>query len=99
LLWTIAVAYIGLFTALRRRALEDSPFVALVALIDGERSPWEFGISPVEVLFAEGFSWPGKMNRSTLSFYPVTLSLIILFPVLVSGIYLLHRLLSMGIGS
>jgi len=100
LLWSLVVGYGGLFLVLRRRVLEDSPFVALRALIRGRRSvPWNFEISPVEALFAEGFWWPGKAKPRYLPFYPVTLSLIVLFPVLVSCVYFLHRLLSMGGGT
>lgn len=96
LLWSLVVAYIGVFLMLRRRVLAVSPFAALRAFIRGRRSSWDLGISPVEALFAEGFSWPGKPKPSYLSFYPVTLSLVVLFPVLVSCVYLLHRLLSIG---
>jgi len=98
LLWSLAVAYMGVFFVLRRRVLAVSPFEALRTLIQGRPASWEFGISPVEALFAEGFSWPGKLKPNYLSFYPVLLSLVVLFPVLVSCIYLLHKLLSIGGG-
>jgi RsiW-degrading membrane proteinase PrsW (M82 family) len=99
LLWSLVIAYVGLFLVLRRRALEVSPFAALRELIEGRRSLWNYKISPVETLFAEGFSWPGKTKPSYLAFYPVTLSLIVLFPVLVICVYFMHRFLSIGAGS
>ncbi len=97
LLWSVVVLYIGLFLALRRRALERSPFAALQALLSKEATSWGFQVSPVQVLFAEGFDWPGTVRSKILPFYPLALSLGILFPVLVSCVYLLHRLVSIGI--
>jgi RsiW-degrading membrane proteinase PrsW (M82 family) len=97
LLWSVVVSYVGIILALRRRAIAVSPFAALSAYIEGKRPSWEFGITPVETLFAEGFAWPGKPKRSLLAFYPVTLSLIVLFPVLLSCVYFLHRLLLIGL--
>ena len=96
LLWSLVVMYLGVFLTLRRYVLSVSPFAALRDLIREKRSSWEFRISPVEALFAEGFSWPGKAKRTLLAFYPLTLSLIILFPVLVSCVYFMHRILSIG---
>ena len=98
LLWSLVVFYLGIVLVLRRRVLAVSPFAVLLKLIGGKNVSWEFGISPVEVLFAEGFSWPGKTKRSYLAFYPLTLSLVVLFPVLVSCVYFMHRVLSMGGG-
>lgn len=98
LLWSLVVLYLGVVLMLRRRVLAVSPFAALRALIQERRSSWEFRISPVEALFAEGFAWPGKAKRSYLAFYPLTLSLIVLFPVLVSCVYFIHRVLSIGGG-
>jgi len=97
LLWSVVVLYVGLFLAFRRRALERSPFAALQALLAGDATSWGFPVSPVQVLFAEGFDWPGRVKSRILPFYPLTLSLVVLFPVLVSCVYLLHRLLSMGV--
>jgi RsiW-degrading membrane proteinase PrsW (M82 family) len=96
LLWSLVVLYLGIVLMLRRRVLTVSPFMAIRELIQEKRSSWEFRISPVEALFAEGFSWPGKTKRSFLAFYPLTLSLIVLFPVLVSCVYFMHRVLSIG---
>ncbi len=99
LLWSLAVAFVGVFLALRRRAIEQSPFAAIHQLIHGERHDWGFTISPVETLFAEGFAWPGRGKRSVFPYYPVILSLVVLFPVLVSFVYLAQRLMSLGMGS
>ena len=96
LLWSLVVLYVGVVLMLRRHVLAVSPFAALRELVQEKRSSWEFRISPVEALFAEGFSWPGKAKRSLLAFYPLTLSLIVLFPVLVSCVYFMHRMLSIG---
>ena len=96
LLWSLVVGYGGIFLMLRRRVLEGSPFGALRELIRGRKMSWDFEISPVETLFAEGFAWPGKLKPRYLSFYPVTFALVVLFPVLVSCVYFLHRLVSMG---
>ena len=96
LLWSLVVAYLGVFLILRRRVLAVSPFSALRELIQARRSDWEFSVSPIEALFAEGFSWPGKPKRGFLAFYPLTLSLVVLFPVLVSCVYFMHRILSIG---
>jgi len=98
LLWSLVAGLVGIFLALRRRALDCSPFVAIREFVQGERLDWEYAISPVDTLFAEGFAWPGKSRRNVFPFYPVILSLIVLFPVLVSCVYLLQRLLSIGIG-
>ena len=98
LLWSLTVAYVGVFFVLRRRVLEVSPFAALSAFMEGRSATWEYAITPVETLFAEGFAWPGKARPSYLSFYPVTLSLVVLFPVFVICVYFMHRLLSMGTG-
>lgn len=96
LLWSLVVLYVGVVLMLRRHVLAVSPFAALRELVQEKRSSWEFRISPVEALFAEGFSWPGKAKRSLLAFYPLTLSLIVLFPVLVSCVYFMHRMLLIG---
>ncbi|MCK5827505.1 PrsW family intramembrane metalloprotease [Candidatus Bipolaricaulota bacterium] len=99
LLWSLVVAYAGIFLVLRRHVLEVSPFAAIREYIDGGRSVWNYKLSPVGTLFAEGFSWPRKTKPSYLAFYPVTLSLIVLFPVLVICIYFMHRLLSIGVAA
>jgi RsiW-degrading membrane proteinase PrsW (M82 family) len=96
LLWSVVTLYIGVFLAMRRKALETSPFSALRDLMEGKISSWTFAISPVDILFAEGFDWPGKPNSNRLAFYPLVLSLAVLFPILLSCVYLLHRALSIG---
>lgn len=92
-LWTLMVAYLGIFLALRRQSLSQSPFRSLERLVEGGTDPWQHQQTPVEILFAEGYGWPGRPKRGFLQFFPLTLSLIILFPVLVSGMYFVHRLL------
>ncbi|MFC2096016.1 PrsW family glutamic-type intramembrane protease [Candidatus Bipolaricaulota bacterium] len=96
LLWSLVVAYLGVFLMLRRRVLTVSPFGAVRQLILGKQASWDFGVTPVEALFAEGFSWPGRTKRRLLAFYPLVLSLVVLFPVLVSCVYFLQRILSIG---
>jgi len=97
LLWSVVVLYVGIFLMLRRHALERSPFAALQAYLSGESTSWTYNLPPVKVLLAEGFVWPGKVKSTILTFFPLTMSLVILFPVLVSCVYLLHRLLSLGL--
>jgi len=96
LLWSVVVLYVGVFLTLRRHALERSPFAALQTFLSGESPSWTYSLSPVKVLLAEGFVWPGKVKSTVLPFFPLAMSLAILFPVLVSFVYLLHRLLSIG---
>jgi len=90
-LLTYCVALIGLFLGLRRRAVARSPFRALIERVEGRRTEWPYARSAVELLFAEGFDWPGARRRGFFQFYPIVLSLAVLFPLLVSGVYLLHR--------
>jgi len=90
-LLTYCVALVGAFLGLRQRAVSRSPFRALIRLAEGERVDWRHERSPVELLFAEGFDWPGTRRRGFFQFYPIALSLAVLFPLLVSGVYLLQR--------
>lgn len=99
LLWSLVVGYVGAFLILRRHVLEVSPFSAIRDFIKGGRLVWDYEISPAKILFAEGFSWPRKAKPSYLAFYPVTFSLVVLFPVLVICVYFMHRLLSMGVAT
>jgi len=92
-LLTLMVAYLGIFLALRRQSLRNSPFCDVEKWVEGSSSSWHHERTPVEILFAEGYGWPGKSRRGFLQFFPLTMSLIILFPVLVSGVYFAHRLL------
>ena len=96
LLWSLVISYIGVFLALRRRAMERSPFLAVQRRVTDGREEWSHPLSPVQVLFAEGFAWPGTARARFLAFYPLLLSLVVLFPLLVSCVYLLHRWVSMG---
>ncbi len=99
LLWSLVVLLLGIYLALRRRALKASPFSAIQRMVRGEPVCWAFDVTPVETLFAEGFSWPDRARSRLLSFYPLTFSLLVLFPLLVSCVYFLHRLLSIGVRS
>lgn len=96
LLWSLVILFMGIFLALRRRAVEGSPFLAVQRMITDGREEWRHSLSPVEVLFAEGFAWPGVSQTRYLAFYPLLLSLVVLFPLLLSCVYLLHRWVSMG---
>ncbi len=96
LLWSLVLLYGGAFLVLRRRMTERSPFTALPTFIQGKTGEWTYSINPVDVLFADGFGWPGRTSRSFLSFYPLALSLVILFPVFMSCVYFLHRLMLLG---
>lgn len=92
-LLTWVVALLGAFLALRKRSLAASPFPVLIAYIDGARAEWPFRRSAVSYLFAEGFDWPGKRRGGLFQFYPLLLSLLILFPLLVMAVYLLNRVI------
>lgn len=98
LLWSVVILGVGGVAWLRKRATADSPFRALPQYMRAQIPHWTYDISPVDVLFAEGYAWPGKPSGSFLAFYPVTLSLVVLFPLLVSCVYFAHRLLSLGLG-
>lgn len=93
LLWSVVILYVGIFLMLRRQAIERSPFIALQAMVQGAARSWDFDISPAQVLFTEGYAWPGKAKRRYLAFFPLALSLIVLFPVFVSLVYVMNRLL------
>jgi len=92
LLITYALVLIGIFLALRKRELARSPFSALIDYVEGRRGDWPFERPPIDYLFAEGFSWPGKKRGGMFQFYPILLSLAILFPLLLMIVYLLNRL-------
>jgi len=92
LLLTYALVLVGLFLGLRKRELDRSPFPALIDYIEGRREDWPFPHPPIDYLFADGFSWPGKKGSGLFQFYPVLLSLAILFPLLLMIVYLLNRL-------
>ncbi|RLE35727.1 hypothetical protein DRJ24_01915 [Candidatus Acetothermia bacterium] len=92
LLITYALVLVGIFLALRKRELTRSPFAALIDYVEGRREDWPFPRPPIDYLFAEGFPWPGKKRGGLFQFYPVLLSLAILFPLLLTAVYLLNRL-------
>jgi len=59
----------------------------LIDYIEGRRQDWPFSRPPLDYLFADGFSWPGRKKRGLFQF-----SLAILFPLLLMIVYLLSRL-------
>ncbi len=90
-LLTYITFLIGIFLHLRRRALERSPFRALIELLTEGEGEWSYPRSPIDYLFAEGFSWPGKAKGGMFQLFPLILSLFILYPLLVALIYLAQR--------
>jgi len=92
LLLTYALLLVGAFLVLRKGELDRSPFPALIDYIEGRREDWPFPHPPIDYLFADGFFWPGKRRSGIFQFYPVLLSLGILFPILLMFVYLLNRL-------
>lgn len=99
LLLTYVVLLLGVFLALRRHALRGSPFGAVIRLLEGQDSspyPWPFQRPAVDYLLAEGFAWPGRLKEGFFQFYPVVLSLCILFPLLLILIYFVNRLVTLG---
>jgi len=90
------VALIGVLLGVRRRAAVASPFAALIQRIerhDGTAAPWTYDHSPIEILFAEGFSWPTRVRGGLFQAYPVILSLTVLFPVSFIAVYFVQRIL------
>jgi hypothetical protein len=98
-LLTYLIVLVGCFLELRRRALAASPLAILIDYVEGKRRDWPFARSPSDYLFAEGFGWPGRRTRGLFQFYPVVLSLTILFPLLFVIVYLINRGLYAAIGS
>lgn len=90
-LLTYVTFLIGIFLHLRRRMLERSPFRALIELITAGKGEWPYPRPPVDYLFAEGFAWPGRVKGGMFQVFPLVLSLFILYPVLVMGVYLAQR--------
>jgi hypothetical protein len=92
LLLAYIVVLVGLFIYGRQRALLRSPFRTLIARItQGEKEGWPYVRPPTDYLFAEGFSWPTKDQGGMFQIFPLALSLFILYPVLVSVVYFVHR--------
>jgi RsiW-degrading membrane proteinase PrsW (M82 family) len=98
LLLSYIVLLIGLLLHLRQRALARSPFRALIERFKGDEVEWLYPLPPADYLFAEGFSWPGKPKGGMFQVFPITLSLLILYPFLVAAIYLVQRTLLWVIG-
>ena len=90
-LLTYVVLLVGVFLQLRRRAIDRSPFRTTIAYVKGETHEWKYPHPPADYLFAEGFFWPGKPQGGMYELFPLTLSLVILYPLLVSVVYLLER--------
>ena len=90
-LLTYVSVLIGVFLQLRRRALAASPFHAIIAYVEGTTHDWQYPHQPADYLFAEGFFWPGKPRRGMYELFPLVLSLVILYPLLVAAVYLLER--------
>ena len=90
-LLTYVAVLVWIFLLLRRRALEESPFRATIAYVRGETHDWQYPRPPADYLFAEGFFWPGKPQGGMYELFPLMLSLVILYPLLVSVVYLLER--------
>ena len=89
---------VGGFLLFRQQALSSSPFSAVIRLVNGEGSEWPYRKSPVDYLFTEGFAWPGKARGGMFQIYPVLLSLLILYPLLVATVYVASRVLIRIVG-
>ena len=92
LLLTYAVILVGAFLGLRRWASARSPFAAVIRHVE-DAAAWTGERSAVSMLLAEGFAWPGKGRGGLFQFYPVILSLCVLFPLLILGVYFTSRVL------
>jgi hypothetical protein len=92
-LLTYTMALVGLLLAMRQHAARTSPFVDLIERIERPAATpaWHHSRSPMELLFAEGFSWPSRSRGGLFQFYPVVLSLAVLFPLLFIAVYFVQR--------
>ena len=99
LLLAYIVLLVGVFLGIRRRLKEQSPFAMLIRRVEGESDAWRLQRSPASYLFADGFDWPAERRGGLFQFYPVVLSLCILFPLLLIGVYFVNRALLWGAGS
>jgi hypothetical protein len=88
---TYIVVLVAIFLYLRQRALKNSPFVQVISYINEGKANWKHERPPEEYLFAEGFYWPEKPKQGMFSFFPLILSLVILYPFLVALVYLLEQ--------
>ena len=99
LLLTYVILLVGLFLGLRRGAKARSPFSALIRYLESGQKPdhaWALKRAPSDYLLAEGFAWPGRRRGGLFQFYPVILSLCILFPLLLIIVYLANRVVTLG---
>ena len=98
-LLTYVVGLTALFAYARQLAVSRSPFRMLIDRIKGDESKeWPFPHPPADYLFVEGFSWPQEGSGGMFQVFPVVLSIIILYPMLFGGVYLIHRLVTWGVG-
>ncbi len=93
LLLTYVAALIGVYLGMRRFAAVRSPFAALIRYIGEEEDEpiWRFDRTPAEYLLADGFDWPERRRGGLFQFYPVILSLSVLFPLLLIAVYFANR--------
>jgi len=99
LLLTYVILLVGLFLGLRRRSKSQSPFSALIRYLETDEKAdqaWALDKPPSDYLLAEGFAWPGRRRGGLFQFYPVILSLCILFPLLLIVVYLANRIVMLG---
>lgn len=92
-LLTYIVLLVGLFLHLRQAALARSPFKAVIVLIKEGKKEWPYPRPPIDYLFAKGFSWPEGDRGGMFQVFPLALSLLILYPLLVAVVYLVNRLI------
>ena len=86
------VFLIGLFLVFRQLAIGRSPFRALILMIsENMEQRWDHPWPPIRYLFADGFAWPGKRKKEMFQVFPLALSLVILYPLLVMIVYVVNR--------
>jgi len=99
LLIAYLVFLVGVFIALRRGAVRRSPFSTLIRRLEADppdEGSWPFERPALDYLLAEGFPWPGRPRGGLFQFYPVILSLCVLFPLLLISFYVATRLVTLG---
>jgi len=97
-LLTYLALLVGGFLALRRAALAHSPFRAVIVRVRTGNAPWPYPRPPIDYLFADGFSWPGRPRSGMFQIFPLALSLLILYPLLVAAVYVVERAVLWGAG-
>jgi len=96
LLIAYVVLLVGVFVGIRRREKDRSPFAAVIRHVERSEGQWRFARSPASYLLADGFDWPGRRRGGLFQVYPVILSLAVLFPLLLIGVYVVNRALLWG---